>query len=192
MGRMPDETLEPNLAVAVHEGEQGALERLVCEYQDSLYGYVFRLVRNAFDADEIVQDAFIRAHNALAWKYDLLKCRSLALRPWLFRIARNLALNRLRAASRVRSATELRGEIPAEVSFDNRHDSEHGQLLEQALALLENDARELIVLRFFEELPYAEIAGIVGRSAAAVRGAVFRALRILRKSLEKMGYLNAL
>ena len=55
------------------------------------------------------------------------------------------------------------------------------------MALLPVDARELIVLRFMEEMSYAEIAKTVGQSEAALRGKVFRSLKLLRDALEKRG-----
>lgn len=59
------------------------------------------------------------------------------------------------------------------------------ELLRRAMSLLPVDARELIVLRFMEEMSYAEIAKTVGTSEAALRGKVFRSLKLLRDALEK-------
>ena len=61
------------------------------------------------------------------------------------------------------------------------------ELLRRAIALLPVDARELIVLRFMEEMSYGEIAGTIGSSEAALRGKVFRSLKLLREALEKKG-----
>ena len=61
------------------------------------------------------------------------------------------------------------------------------ELLRRAVALLPVEARELIVLRFMEEMSYAEIAKTVGSSEAALRGKVFRSLKLLREALEKKG-----
>ena len=69
---------------------------------------------------------------------------------------------------------------------------EEVELLRRAIALLPVDARELIVLRFIEEMSYAEIAKTVGSTEAALRGRVFRALKLLREALEKKGVTNAM
>ena len=65
-------------------------------------------------------------------------------------------------------------------------------MLQRAIALLPVDARELIVLRFMEEMSYAEIAKTIGSTEAALRGKVFRALRLLREALEKKGVTHAM
>src|SRR5437868_14440770 len=92
-----------SLALAVRGGERGAVELLVRTYQDQLFGYALRLLQDRSDAQEVTQDAFLRAYQALTRRYGEEQCRALALRPWLFRIARNLAYNRRRAR---RSAQE--------------------------------------------------------------------------------------
>lgn len=182
-----------NLALAVHTGERGAIEALVRAYQDQLFGYALRLLQDRSDAQEVAQDALLRAYHALVRRYDEEQCRSLALRPWLFRITRNLAYNRRRARHPAREeplpATDgwhtpaLRYESPAAQDLVALEECER---LERALGRLSRAGRELILLRFVEELPYAEIAVVVGTSEASVRGKVFRALRQLRSILVEM------
>ena len=181
-----------NLALAVHRSEPGAFERLIDRFEGPLFGYAESVLQNRFDAQEVVQDALLRAHRALTKQYDAQRCEQLALRPWLFRTVRNLSLNKRRGK---RSKLER----PLEEFDDGRmgpfvnlegSDLERKQeveLLRRAIALLPVDARELIVLRFMEEMPYAEIAKTVGTSEAALRGKVFRSLKLLREALEKKG-----
>jgi len=183
------EAAEENLAVAVHRGEPGALERLIDRFEPALYGYAHGILQNTFDAQEVVQDAILRAHRALTRQYDEARCAALALRPWLFRTVRNLSLNKRRSKTRAL-------EQPLESFDDGRLGPfvrEHGSELEReedaamlrkAMALLPVDARELIVLRFMEEMSYAEIAKTVGVSEASLRGKVFRSLKLLRDAIE--------
>src|SRR5215210_722030 len=89
-----------NLAVSVHRGEPGALERLIDQFEPALYGYAHGILQNTFDAQEVVQDAILRAHRALTRQYDEARCAALALRPWLFRTVRNLSLNKRRSKTR--------------------------------------------------------------------------------------------
>jgi RNA polymerase sigma-70 factor (ECF subfamily) len=191
--RCPDE----NLAVAVHRCEAGAFERLIDRFERSLFTYAHGILQNAFDAQEVVQDAMLRAHRALTRQYDEQRCAELALRPWLFRTVRNLSLNRRRSK---------RGSL--EQPLENFDDSRLGpfvrlegselekkeeiELLRRAMSLLPVDARELIVLRFMEEMSYADIAKTVGSSEAALRGKVFRSLRLLRDALEQKGVAYAM
>jgi RNA polymerase sigma-70 factor (ECF subfamily) len=187
---------EENLAVAVHRNIPGALERLIDRFEPALYGYAHGILQNTFDAQEVVQDAMLRAHRALTRQYDEARCAALALRPWLFRTVRNLSLNKRRSKTRAL-------EQPLETFDDGRIGPfvrEHGSelerrqdaaLLQEAMAGLPVEARELIVLRFMEEMSYAEIAKTVGASEAALRGKVFRSLKLLRDALEDKGVAHA-
>ena len=91
------------LAVAVHRCEPGAFERLIDRFERPLFTYAHGILQNAFDAQEVVQDAMMRAHRALTRQYDEERCAALAVRPWLFRTVRNLSLNKRRSK---RSALE--------------------------------------------------------------------------------------
>jgi len=185
------------LALSVHRCEPGAFERLIDRFEKPLFTYAHGILQNDFDAQEVVQDAMMRAHRALTRQYDEARCRALALRPWLFRTVRNLCLNKRRSK---RSSLEQ----PLESFDDGRlgpfvhlegSDLERKQeveLLRGAMSLLPVDARELIVLRFMEEMSYAEIAKTVGTSEAALRGKVFRSLRLLRDALEQKGVAYAM
>ena len=188
-----------NLAVAVHRNVDGAIDRLVELYQDALFSYALRLLQDRFDAQEVAQDALLRAIRALTARYDEERCRDLDLRPWLFRITRNLAYNwrRARRYSAEVPLTEandgpgqsFRSQRAAERTLD---DLEQQASMQMALDRLSPGVRDLILLRFMEEMSYSEIAAVVNSSESSVRGKVFRALRKLRKALEKMEDRNAM
>ena len=193
---LPMELPEENLAVAVHRMEPGAFERLIGRFEAPLFGYAHGILQNTFDAQEVVQDTMIRAHRALTRQYDEARCSTLALRPWLFKTARNLSLNKRRGKSR-----ELEQPL---ASFDDnrigpflRHPASEAEqkeeftILRRAIALLPVEARELIVLRFMEEMSYSDIAKTIGGSEASLRGKVFRSLKLLREALEKKGVAYA-
>lgn len=183
-----------NLALAVHRNVDGAIERLVRLHQDALFGYALRLLQDRFEAQEVTQDAFLRAIHALTSRYDEERCSNLELKPWLFRITRNLAHNRRRTR---RSSAEVA--LPE--NGDGRGPAFHSQrgadrtleereqqvLMEKALGRLSPEARDLVLLRFMEEMSYAEIAAVVNSGESTVRGRVFRALRKLRKALGEAG-----
>ncbi|HVS13839.1 MAG TPA: RNA polymerase sigma factor [Thermoanaerobaculia bacterium] len=191
------ETLHPQtsldgLALSVHRRAEGAFERLVGHFEKPLFNYVLRLVPSQPDAQEVVQDTFLRAHRALTRQYSSERCDGLALRPWLFRIARNLSHNKRRG---LRHRVECR----LEAAHDQRPDAPHGAIavlcrveqreelerLDRAMASLPLESRELVVLRFIEEMSYAEIAATTGQGEAALRGKVFRALKQLRDALAR-------
>ncbi|HEX7705830.1 MAG TPA: sigma-70 family RNA polymerase sigma factor [Thermoanaerobaculia bacterium] len=185
------------LAIAVHHGEAGALERLIDKFEPLLYRYARGMLPNSGDAQDVVQETMIRAHRTLTSRYDSERVRTLALRPWLFKTARNLCLNRRRSKTRA-------GEQPVEVlerettlsklaepggDLERQQDADR---LHQALERLPAGARELVVLRFLEEMSYAEIANLLGGTEASLRGRVFRSLKQLRDVLEKRGVNHAL
>jgi RNA polymerase sigma-70 factor (ECF subfamily) len=189
-----EEANHRTLALAVHRREEAAFEELVVTYERGLLDYARRLLGDVEDAQEVVQDAFVRAHRALTRQYDEPRLRDLLLRPWLFRITRNLARNKRRGKRwQVEEPLEpiketggapatLAASAPlAEAEVEKRQELER---LERALETLPEESRELVVLRFFEEMPYAEIAIALGASEAALRGRVFRALRLLRAALD--------
>jgi len=185
----PDQP-DAGLAVAVHRCEPGAFERLIDQFERPLYTYAHSILDDVFDAQEVVQDAMMRAHKALTRQYDVARCETLALRPWLFKTVRNLCLNKRRS-----KRTSVEQSLDA---FDDGRfgpfvtseataleKKEEVELLRRAMAQLPLDARELIVLRFLEELSYGEIARTVGSSEASLRGKVFRALKLLRNAITK-------
>lgn len=178
------------LALAVHRREDGAFEQLVEEFEQQLFNYVYRLIQNVHDAQEVVQDTFLRAHKALTRQYDEAKCAALLVRPWLYRIARNLAMNKRRGLrgkleqplpSEEHSGFKPVARPPALLcSIETREELER---LDRALATLPVEARELVFLRFIEEMSYAEIAKTTGLGESVLRGKVFRSLRQLRDTL---------
>ena len=190
------ESAEENLAVAVHRRQPGAFERLIDRFEGPLFGFAHGILQNTFDAQEVVQDAMMRAHKALTRQYDEQRCAALALRPWLFKTVRNLCLNK-------RRSKRHHLEQPLESFDDGRigpfvkpfcsdlERREETEMLRGAIAHLPVEARELIVLRFMEEMSYGDIARTVGGTEAALRGKVFRSLKLLREALEKKGVAYA-
>lgn len=197
------ETLTPDLgleglALGVHQRADGAFERMVERFEKPLFNYIQRLLQDVPDAQEVVQDTFLRAHRALTRQYSAERCGSLALRPWLFRIARNLSHNKRRGLrheleqplpSDPESSQLPRTQVSFLCSIEQREELER---LDRAMAQLPIESRELIALRFIEEMSYAEIATTTGDGEAALRGKVFRALRQLRDKLGPEENLHAM
>lgn len=183
-------SLESPLALAVYRREEGAFEALIAAFEKPLFNYAHRLLLDPHDAEEVVQDTFIRAHKALTRKYSEAQCRDLQLRAWLFRIARNLSRNKRRGKrheleqqiSETGAEIESVSALSIVCEVEKREDLER---LDDAIRGLPEEVRELIVLRFIEEMSYAEIAETTGTSEASLRGKVFRSLRALRDALSK-------
>jgi RNA polymerase sigma-70 factor, ECF subfamily len=180
-----------NLALAVHQRTTGAFERLVEQYETRLFNYAERILQNRFDAQEVVQDTFLRAHDALTRQYDAIRAGELTLKPWLFRITRNLCFNKQRSKKKSKLdeplATFDDGRIgplvPSSSVSAAVEEKQERAALERALQLLPAESRELIVLRFIEEMSYADISKTTGLEESALRGRVFRSLKLLRDAL---------
>ncbi len=178
------------LALAVQRRDERAFERLIETFDKPLFNYAHKLLQDVEDAQEVVQDTFLRAHRALTQHYSGERCRDLALKPWLYRIARNLSYNKRRGKRHSveepleESAQEVRQQAGAEVALICR--IEHKQELERlnrAVARLPRESRDLVFLRFIEEMSYAEISRTTGFGEASLRGKVFRSLKLLRREL---------
>lgn len=169
-------------ALEIHHGNRDAVADLVAAYKDRLFTYAFHMLGDSDDALDVTQEAFAKAYVTLTGKYDAERCTTLEIRPWLYRIVRNLALNRLRSRKRLDSTMErMKMDVQAQ-SFVPRND--RSRAIRTALGKLGRESRELVILRFIEQYTYAEIAAVTGSSESALRGKVYRALRRLRKVME--------
>lgn len=155
-----------------------AFGELIRRHQDFVYGAALRVVRNPVVAQDIAQEAFVRAHRALPGFRGQSQVRS-----WLYRIATNLALN----------SVQRRKEYPAETlpdrpaQYDPASDAVNQALredLEQAIATLPEKLREPLVLREFDGLSYQEIADRLDMPLNTVRTRILRARRTLRDKME--------
>ena len=172
------------IALEIHNGNRDAVADLVAAYKGRLFTYAFHMLGGSDDALDVTQEAFFKAYTTLTGKYDEERCRTLEIRPWLYRIVRNLALNRLRSRKRKDDAlVSMKDNVPAQV-FDTGNDRSRTRAIRKALDRLGRESRELIILRFIEQYTYAEIATVTGTSESALRGKVYRALRKLRKIME--------
>ncbi len=163
------------LVALVREGYEAAFEEIVRRYGKPLTRYAAAIVGG--HAEDVTQDAFSKALLALRRGGDEIE-----LRPWLFRIVRNTALNDLRDSPP--SAAELAetiaaGGSPAE-ALERRE--ELTDLMERLRALPESQ-RAAIVMRELEGLSHDEIAAALGMSGGAARQAIYRARRALRDGL---------
>lgn len=193
---MDDETLARSLA----DDLDGAFERLVRAYQDRLYAFGLRLTGSPRDAEEIAQDAFVRAYRALA-RYPADRVAALQLRPWLFQITVNVARNRARAR-RVpevalaspdgsRDTLAVTPADPAERPDAVAERRDDQARLAALVAALPARYRAAVVLRHVQGLSYQEIAAILGQPAGTVKSNVHRGVALLRAALESAGPADA-
>jgi RNA polymerase sigma-70 factor, ECF subfamily len=181
------------LMIQVRTDVVGAFETLVERYQNRLVGILFHLIGNRDEAEDLCQEVFLRIYKARKGYRPRAKFST-----WLFTIANNLALNYLRSKGRnpsvpigggssdskavVSVAQQLAGR-EGTPSTEMRQ-AELAEIVREALAVLSEDQKLAVLLNKFEEMSYAEIADVMGRSPAAVKSLLARARNQLRERLE--------
>jgi RNA polymerase sigma factor (sigma-70 family) len=161
------------------EGVERLFERMVHEHQHRLYALGFALTGNSHDAEEVAQDTLLRAYRALV-TYSPERIRDLKQKAWLHRIAVNVARNRYRGL-RPRMV-ELNGSEQDAAPGPESRALRRAEIDDVAASLvaLPPRYREAVVLRFVQDLPYAEVAEALGQPVGTVKSNVHRALKLLR------------
>jgi RNA polymerase sigma factor (sigma-70 family) len=181
MGMMDERpAADVQLAARLAADLDGSFEAVVHAHQDRLFTIAFRTGGDRHDAEELVQDAFVRAYRALA-TYEPARIRDLRLRGWLTTILLNAGRNRARV--RRVSTTELVFDPGAEPAADPLARRDERETWARLLAGLSPAQRTAVVLRHVDGLSYAEIAEAVGRPEGTVKAHVHRGLAALRTAL---------
>ncbi len=184
-----DEDLRHRLA----EDLDGSFEDLVCAYQDRLFSFALRLTGRREDAEEIAQDAFVKAYRALA-SYPAERVRAMALRAWLYQITLNVARNRYRGKKpklvSLDHPVSPRGETAWEVpdSEDQRPDARYERSrrrtdMASLVASLPARYRAPILLRYVEGLKLEEVARVLRQPVGTAKSNVHRGVNALREAL---------
>lgn len=169
-------TNDVELVEQFRQGREAAFNEIVLRYQERIYWVVRRFLNDHDDADDVVQDVFIKAsRNLRDFRGDS------SLYTWLYRIAVNLSLNAIRN-KRVAEFFRLEdvGDIADHGSSraDHEVDAEEQQrLIESAVRTLPSKQRTVFVLRYYEELSYEEIASITHTSVGGLKANYFHAVR---------------
>jgi RNA polymerase sigma-70 factor (ECF subfamily) len=171
-------------------GDESAFAALVEAHQSAVFGAVLRLVHDREVAAEVSNRAFFKAYEHLA-SFD----ESRPLRAWLLRIAANEALNELRV--RRREAARAFGGAEAEIQLEQLSGApdpgevvsrrERSAAIRDAVNRLPEPQRVVVVLRYFADLAYADIAELTQQSVNNVGVTLLRARDRLRRDLERQG-----
>jgi len=177
---------EPDLIRRIVGGERRLYGALVERYQRRLYYAALRLVGDPDTADDIVQEAFVRAYRHLP-EYD----PAYRFYTWIYRIARNRALNEIRRRKTwgtVSLSDETAPALSADADPSRRTErSELAAALEACRETLPADQREVFDLRHAEEMTYDEIAAAAEIPAGTVMSRLHRAREKMRRCLEGKG-----
>lgn len=166
------------------QGDEGAWQALVGAHQGAAFRLAYLLLGSADDAEDVAQEAFVRAFRSLD-RFDADR----PFRPWLLRIAANLAHNRRRSMGRYLAAVErlFRAESQPGAARDGHRleQQEEARLLWQAVGRLKPSDREVIYLRYFLDLPVDETASAIGVAPGTVKSRLHRALARLQVVVDR-------
>jgi RNA polymerase sigma-70 factor (ECF subfamily) len=163
--------------------DQEAFGELYDRHVVRVYRHIYYMVGSAAEAEDLTAQTFLRAWEAI----ERYQVRGAPFVSWLLRIAHNLGVSHLRSR---RESSQLHDGI---VDDKMRRDPEWAyqqtaeeELVHAAILKLREEQRQVIVLRFIEDLDYREVAEIIGKSVAAIRVIQHRALNSLRKQMKQL------
>ena len=181
-----NDAFEARLVTRFKEGDSRAMDTLFDLYADRALGLAVRLTETREDAEEVTQDAFLRAFR---YARELRGSADPAFGPWLFAIVRNLAADRRRQLRLpTLSFSDPRAEqLPVDaLALDAQaaRSAERAALL-TALDALPEEWRATITLCDLEELPHSVVAATLGKTVGATKSLLYRARRALRDAFVK-------
>ena len=163
-------------AARAKEGDQEALRYLYVSYSHNVYGYVRSIVRDDHEAEDITQHVFAKLMTRIN-RYD---DRGVPFFAWLLRLARNVAIDHLRA----NRLTPTENVIDPDMSSSD--DLDRAETVRSALATLPDEQRQVVLLRHVVGLTPGEIATRMGRSEGSIHGLHHRGRRALQRELERL------
>jgi RNA polymerase sigma-70 factor (ECF subfamily) len=178
---MQSETSSSNLAQQVKNKDKKAFEKLYDDYSAALYGGILRIVKNEAVAEEVAQDTFLKIWDKID-SYDESKGK---LFTWMFKIARNLAIDKIRSKEIKQSnkSDELQDTVYASGGFTSQREDDIG--VKPLISALREEERMIIDLVYFQGYTHSEIADEKGIPIGTVKTRLRMALINLRKILGK-------
>lgn len=164
------------------KGKSESFEKLIDAYSSRLYGFFYRLSGDRTISEDLLSELFVKLVEKISYyhrgNFD----------GWLFRVASNIWHDRLRSKKRQQNAIEGRREQLQQQHQQERFSDFETQTidrLDEELEKLDEQSRELIVLRYYSQLSFKEIAEIRGLPIGTVLSKVHRGLKSLRESMEQ-------
>lgn len=189
-GGMPgDLSCDEELVRQFQSGRKEAFDTLVLRYQKDVYRIAWRFTGDHAEADDLAQETFCRAFSALGQ----FRGES-SLRTWLLRIVSNLSLNVVQSARITRrdgttledlSERGVAGTVSSPQGTAALVARERDDKLHEAIRRLPPRQRSTLILRVFEELPYREIATMMGCTTGTAKANFFHAVAALRRAMKE-------
>ncbi|ANF98349.1 RNA polymerase sigma factor SigW [Paenibacillus bovis] len=184
------DNLDTRLAKLALKGDQRAFAEIVDLYKDKIFHLGYRMLSNRHEAEDVVQETFLRVYKSLD-RYDPKQKFS----TWIYRIATNLCIDRLRkrkpsfsldAELNDQDSTDGYALIPGD---ERTPESEYlltetQQLIHQAIDSLPDKYKTVMILRYLQELSLQEISDVMDMPVTTIKTRVHRGREFLRKKLE--------
>lgn len=168
------------IIIGCKNGDTRSFSRVVDIYASRCYGYFYRLTGNNDVSDELLSELFIK----LVEKIGSYKGGS--FESWLFKIASNIFHDHLRSKQRQKKLLDARkGQLEFEITEPKQSDGERIDKLQIQLTKLDADTKELVMLRFYSELSFKEIAAMRSEPIGTTLAKLHRGLKKLRESMER-------
>lgn len=176
---------QEKIIARARRGDADAFEQLVVAYRDQVFRLALRMCGSEADADEVAQEAFLSAWKAL----PNFRGES-QFSTWLYQLTTHAAIDLMRREKRQIAAddiTEVSAADPAPSPQQQAEQSEQREIVRDAILQLAPEQREVVVLRFMEELSYEEIGAVLKLPSGTVKSRLNRAKAQLKEILSKSG-----
>lgn len=164
------------------QGDTRSYKHLVLKYQLPVFNLMFNMTHNRKFAEELTQDVFVRAYenlNSFDFNHKFFS--------WLYRIAVNLAISQNNRKMRYDN-NDYFPELPVPSVEEKLIENERLLILHNTIAKLNDKYRLVIILRYFEQLTYAEISEVLYITEKKVKSRLFEARKMLKRILDKSNY----
>ena len=168
---MGKQRVDQELVERVKRGDKKAFDVLVLKYQHKIIKLISRYVRDQDEVQDVAQEAFIKAYRKIG-SYDSEKPFS----PWFYKLLKNLCIDHYKRRRRL-------NEIPLgdiQVLSCDKEDREMKEVLWKGIAELPIDQREVIILRYFRQLSYQEMAEVLGKPIGTIMSSLYYAKKKLK------------
>ncbi len=168
------------LALRCRNREKGAIEELIRAWEDRLFYFIRRLVPREEDAWDALQETWIKVVRGVGklQQPEHLSC-------WLYAVARNSAMDRMRAVYAAQREEPVESEVLEQFPGESEEGFDDAERVHRGLDRISLPHREALTLHFLEDFSIEEIAGVLGVSAGTVKSRLHYAKRALRAVLER-------
>lgn len=171
-----------DLVKAAGNGDKEAFGEIYNFFLSRIYRFVYYLVYDEAQAEDITQETFIKAWNAMP-RFSLKKG---TIQAYLFTIARNLVVDYQRKKKEISLESGKLPDLPGEENLEKRFiKKEETDLVKDALSKLDKEDKEILIMKYFEDFSYTQIGRIIGKKEGAIRVGVHRTLLKLRDYIKR-------